>query len=128
MRFTCVYTTRRKTFDKFVKTNKIKNKYIIDIKKMMQEEEVGEDLIYLKILIFNKVQKAIEKNKDIYYIPDFETDTFSIEKLFNLKKMLNNNDFNILLFYDQFPKDSPVIKEAFDFLDKFDNSQILRDY
>lgn len=127
MRFTCVYTQKRKTFDKFVKTNKIKNKYIIDVKKLIQEEDVGDDKIYLKILIFNKIQKAIEKNKDIFYIPDF-SETFSIEKLFNIKKMLNDNDFNILLFYDQFNNDSEILKEAFDFLDKFDNSQILRDY
>ena len=86
MNFFCVYVKTRKKFDKFIKVNRIKNKYIIDIKKIIEEEEVQfkEDKTYLKILIFNKIQQAIERKKDIYYIPDFDNE-FSIEKLLNLK-------------------------------------------
>ena len=53
MTFFCVYCKTRKKFDKFIKVNKIKNKYIIDIKKIVEEEEVNikEDRTYLKILI-----------------------------------------------------------------------------
>ena len=63
MSFFCVYCKTRKKFDKFIKVNKIKNKYIIDIKKIVEEEEVNfdQDRTYLKILIFNKIQQAIEK-------------------------------------------------------------------
>ena len=38
MTFFCVYCKTRKKFDKFIKVNKIKNKYIIDIKKIVEEE------------------------------------------------------------------------------------------
>lgn len=129
MSFFCVYCKVRKKFDKFIKVNKIKNKYIIDIKKIVEEEEVNfdKDRTYLKILIFNKIQQAIERKKDIYYIPDFDTD-FSIEKLLNLKKILGENDFNVLIFYNEFRKNQEVIDDVFSNLSKFSNSQIIRDY
>ena len=87
MNFFCVYCKVRKKFDKYIKVNRIKNKYIIDIKKICEEEEVDfeDDKTYLKILIFNKIQQAIDRKKDIYYLPDFDNE-FSIEKLLNLKK------------------------------------------
>lgn len=127
--FFCVYCKTRKKFEKFVKVNKIKNKYIIDIKKICEEEEVDfeDDKTYLKILIFNKIQQAIDRKKDIYYIPDFEND-FSIEKLLNLKKILGDNNFNVLIFYNEFRKNQHTLEEVFDNLSKFNSSQIIRDY
>jgi len=129
MTFFCVYCKTRKKFDKFIKVNKIKNKYIIDIKKIVEEEEVNikEDRTYLKILIFNKIQQAIDRKKDIYYIPDFESE-FSIEKLLNLKKILGENDFNVLIFYNEFRKNQEIIDDVFSNLSKFSSSQIIRDY
>jgi len=129
MNFFCVYVKTRKKMDKYIKVNKIKNKYIIDIKKIIEEEELSdvEDKIYLKIVIFNKIQQAIEKNKDIYYIPDFDNE-FSIEKLLNLKKILGDNDFNVLVFYNEFRKNPEIIDDVFSNLSKFSNSQIIRDY
>jgi hypothetical protein len=127
--FFCVYCKVRKKFDKYIKVNRIKNKYIIDIQKICEEEEVDfeEDKTYLKILIFNKIQQAIDRKKDIYYIPDFEND-FSIEKLLNLKKILGDNNFNVLIFYNEFRKNQHIIEEVFDNLSKFNSSQIIRDY
>jgi len=115
--------------DKYIKVNKVKNKYIIDIKKIIEEEELInlEDKTYLKIIVFNKIQQAIIKNKDIYYIPDFEND-FSIDKLLNLKKILGENNFNILVFYNEFRKNPDLIDQVFNNLSKFSNSQIIRDY
>lgn len=129
MSFFCVYCRTRKKFDKYIKLNAIKNKYIIDINKIVSEEEVDfvNDKTYLKILIFNKIQQAIDKKKDIYYIPDFDNE-FSIEKLLNLKKILGDNDFNILLFYNEFRKNPSIIDDVFSNLTKFDNSQIIRDF
>jgi len=129
MSFFCVYCKTRKKFDKYIKVNKIKNKYIIDIKRIVEEEEVDfdEDRTYLKILIFNKIQQAIDRKKDIYYIPDFENE-FSIEKLLNLKKILGENNFNVLIFYNEFRKNQEIIEEVFSNLPKFSNSQIIRDY
>lgn len=129
MNFFCVYVRTRKKFDKYIKVNKIKNKYIIDIRKIMEEEEVcfSDDKMYLKVLIFQKIQQAIDKKKDIYYIPDFDND-FSIEKLMNLKKILGENNFNVLIFYNEFRKNPEVIDDVFSNLSKFSASQIIRDY
>jgi hypothetical protein len=128
MSFFVVYTKVRKKFDKYVKSNKIKNKYIIDVKRLSIEEEIDpDDKTYLKIVIFNKIQQAIEKGKDIYYIPNFDSD-FCIDKLLNLKKILGQNDFNILLFYDEFSKSKTIIEPVLDNLSKFSNSQIIKDY
>lgn len=129
MEFFCVYCKTRKKFDKFIKVNGIKNKYIVDIRKIIEEEEVdfNEDKTYLKILIFNKIQQAVDKNKDIYYIPDFDKD-FSIEKLLNLKKILGDNNFNVLIFYNEFRKNPEIMDDVLSNLSKFSNSQIIRDY
>ena len=129
MNFFCVYVKTRKKMDKYIKVNKVKNKYIIDIKKIIEEEELShnEDKTYLKIIIFNKIQQAIDKKKDIYYIPDFDNE-FSIEKLLNLKKILGDNDFNVLVFYNEFRKSPEIIDDVFSNLSKFSNSQIIRDY
>src|ERR1035437_7998304 len=94
MNFFVVYCKQRKKLDKYIKSNRIKNKFIIDLKKIVEEEEIDPvDKTYLKIIIFNKVQQAIERNKDVYYIPDFDNE-FSIEKLMNIRKMLGENAFN----------------------------------
>ena len=129
MNFFCVYVKTRKKMDKYIKVNKVKNKYIIDIKKIIEEEELShnDDKTYLKIIIFNKTQQAIDKKKDIYYIPDFDNE-FSIEKLLNLKKILGDNDFNVLVFYNEFRKNPEIIDDVFSNLSKFSNSQIIRDY
>ena len=71
--------------------------------------------------------KCAIKNKDIYYIPDFDNE-FSIEKLLNLKKILGDNEFNVLIFYNEFRKDISIIDDVFGNLSKFSNSQIIRDY
>jgi len=130
MDFFCVYVKTRKKLDKYVKTNHIKNKSIIDLRKILEDEELNfnRDKTYLKILINQKVQQALEKSKDIYYIPDFDND-FSIEKLLNIKQLLeSNHNFNILVFYNDFRKDSEILSGVFENLTKFDNSQIIRDY
>ena len=129
MSFFCVYVKTRKKFDKYLKINAIKNKYTIDIGKIISDEEVdfSIDKTYLKIIIFNKIQQAIDKKKDIYYIPDFDNE-FSIEKLLNLKKILGENDFNVLIFYNEFRRNPDVIDDVFSNLSKFNSSQIIRDY
>lgn len=126
--FFVVYTTNRKKLEKYIKTNRIRNKYVIDIKKLIEEEELQKDDVKLiKILVFNRLQQAIEKGRDIYYLPDFDSE-FSISKLLNLKKLLVNNNFNILIFYSDFVGKENIIEEALDNLSQFSNSQILKDY
>lgn len=126
--FCVVYARTRKKVDKYFKVNKIRNKYVLDIKKMMDDEMKGDqDIMFLKILIFNKIQLAMDKGKDIYFIPNFD-DEFSINKLLNLKKILGENNFNILLFYDEFKKHPQYLDEALENLTKFTHSQIIKDY
>jgi len=130
MEFYCVYVKTRKKLDKYVKVNRIKNKYIVDIKKILEEEEIDfdKDRTYLKILVNQKIQIAIEKNKDIYYVPDFEHD-FSIEKLLNIKRLLGEeNNFNVLIFFNDFRKDNDILDDVLGNLSKFNHSQIIRDY
>lgn len=130
MNFFCVYVRTRKKMDKYIKVNKIRNKYIVDIKKILEEEEINfeDEKTYLKIIIFQKIQQAIEKDKDVYYVPDFDSD-FSIEKLINIKKILGEeNNFNVLIFYNDFRKDAELINDVFGNLSKFNASQIIRDY
>jgi hypothetical protein len=130
MEFFCVYIKTRKKLDKYIKVNKIRNKYIIDIKKIIDEEDISFDKekTYLKIIIYQKIQQAIEKNKDIYYIPDFDTD-FSIDKLLNIRKILGQeNNFNILIFYNEFRKNQDLLNDVLSNLSKFSASQIIRDY
>ena len=129
MEFFCVYVKTRKKIDKYLKVNSIKNKYIIDLRKIQSEEDldIKKDKTYLKILIFNKIRQAIEKKKNIYYIHDFDND-FSIEKLLTLKKILGDNNFNVLVFYNEFRKNNELIDDVMENLSKFSNSQIIRDY
>jgi hypothetical protein len=130
MDFFCVYVKTRKKLDKYIKVNRIRNKYIIDIKKIVEEEEIAFDneKTYLKIIIFQKIQQAIDKNKDIYYIPDFDED-FSIEKLLNIRKILGEeNNFNVLIFYNEFRKEPKLLDDVLGNLTKFSASQIIRDY
>ena len=127
--FFVVYCKTRKKTDKYLKVNRIKNKYIIDIKKVMEEEELNyqDDKDILKILIFNKILQAIEKKKDIYYIPDFSSE-FSIYKLLNIRKMLNEGDnFNVLVFYNEFKRDNEILGDMMGNLSKFSNAQIIKD-
>jgi len=130
MDFFCVYVKTRKKLDKYIKVNRIRNKYIIDIKKIIEEEEIAFDneKTYLKIIIFQKIQQAIDKNKDIYYIPDFD-EQFSIEKLLNIRKILGEeNNFNVLVFYNEFRKEPKLLDDVLGNLTKFSASQIIRDY
>jgi hypothetical protein len=130
MDFFCVYVKTRKKLDKYIKVNKIRNKYIIDIKKIIEEEEItfDKEKTYLKIIIYQKIQQAIEKGKDVYYIPDFDME-FSIEKLLNMRKILGEeNNFNVLIFYNEFRKNSDILGDVLENLSKFSASQIIRDY
>ena len=131
MQFFCVFVRTKKKFDRYIKVNTIKNKYIIDIKKIIDEEEIidyNKEKTYIKILILQKIQMAVERNKDIYYIPDFDNE-FSIEKVLNIRKILGKgNNFNVLIFYNEFKKDINILDDVIGNLSKFDNSQIIRDY
>lgn len=129
--FFLTLTTNRKKLDKYIKINKVKNKYIIDINEMLREEEMSyaeatkSDLF--KILILKRFTQAQDKCKDIYYIPHIEKAETYME-LFNIKRILSNtHNFNLLYFYNDY-KDNLETDVIFNNIDKFDNAQILKDY
>jgi len=131
LNFFLVLCKTRKKIDKYIKINKIRNKYVIDIKRMMDEEEISESEIhdsdYFKILILKKFNLAKEKKKDIYYVPNFNI-TKEFKKLFNIKELLETtHNFNLLYFYDDFDKTQQP-NEILDNIAEFDITQLLKDY
>jgi len=131
LNFFLVLCKTRKKFDKYIKINKIRNKYIIDIKKMMDEEDISASEIHqsdlFKILILKKFNLAKDKNKDIYYIPNFNV-IKQYNKLFNIKDILStSHNFNLLYFYEDFEK-SQQPTEILEKISDFDITQILKDY
>lgn len=130
--FICLVKTKKK-LDKYFKINKIRNKQIIDIKKIMDEEKIKlsdkESIAFFKVLVWNKIKMAKEKSKDIYYIPNFSSSDLDITKLLRFKTTLleKDDDFNLLLFFEEFVGTNWLI-QTLDNIDTFDNTQILKDY
>lgn len=131
LNFFLVLCKTRKKFDKYIKINKIRNKYVIDIKKMMDEEgvdnaDVGHSDLF-KILILKKFNLAKEKKKDIYYIPNFNA-LKNCGKLFNIKQLLKDtHNFNLVYYYEDFEKGQQPT-DILTKMDEFDLAQIMRDY
>ncbi len=127
LNFYLVLCKTKTKFKKYEKINKIRNKYIIDIRKMMEENNISDNEILtsdlFKILLLKKFNLAKEKKKDIYYIPDFSI-TKEISKLLNIKKNIQDKyNFNLLYFYEDF-KENDILND----IDHFDITQILKDY
>jgi len=132
MNFYIVFCKNKKKFDKYVKVNKIKNKVIIDIKSQLEENQIvniNKYRDYFNLIIYTKIIQSLRKNKDIYYIPNFVNNDFSIDEVINMKSHIDNSiNFNILIFFDDFGPDDDNFKKVLQNLDIFDNSQIIRDY
>ncbi len=130
--FLCLVKTRKK-LDKYFKINRIRNKQIIDIKKIMEEEKVKltdrESISFFKVLVWNKIKMARDKGKDIYYIPNFSSSELDIKKLLKLKNTLleKSDHFNLLCFFDEFVGTNWLI-DVLDNIESFENTQILKDY
>lgn len=100
---------------------------------MMDEERIEPNNInqkkYFNVLVYKKIITAIEKKKDIYYIPNFDTDQFDIQKLIKIKDIMSVSDpYNLLLFHDEFEKIPSFVNQAYNNIHCFDNCQILKDY
>lgn len=131
LNFFLVLCKNPKKFAKYVKLNKIRGKYVIDIKKMMEENDISNtelaDSNLFKILILKKFNLAIEKKKDIYYIPNFDV-TKKFGKLFNIKELLNEtHNFNLLYFHNEFEADETP-DEIINRIHEFDLTQLLKDF
>jgi hypothetical protein len=130
--FLCFVKTRKK-LDKYFKINKIRNKYVIDIKKILDEEGINpdntDDMVFFYTIIWKKIQVAQEKKKDIYYIPNFSNPGLDIEKLLRIKQIdvIETQNFNLLLFYQEF-NGTVWLSDLLNNLSMFTNSQIIKDY
>jgi len=127
-----VFCKSKNKFEKYIKINRIRNKIIIDIKQQLDENEIESDVKkyrdYFNLLIYTKILHALRKNKDIYYIPNFNNPNLTLEQILNIKNAINFPiNFNILLFYDEF-KDDNIMPEILNNMDFFDISQIIKDY
>ena len=133
MDFYLVFTKNRKRFDKYIKVNKIKNKVIIDIKFLLDDYEVDDYETYreyFNLIIYTRIKHSMDKNKDVYYIPNFNNKDFDIQEVFKIKKILtsNNMNFNILIFYDEFKDNDYINQSILENMNIFDASQILKSY
>jgi len=133
MDFYLVFTKNRKRFDKYIKVNKIKNKVIIDIKFLLDDYDVDDYETYreyFNLIIYTRIKHSIDKNKDVYYIPNFNNKNFDIDEVFKIKNILSDNEinFNILIFYDEFKDDDYINQSILENMNIFDASQILKSY
>lgn len=131
LNFILVICKDKKKFKKFEKVNKLRNKYVIDIKKMMEDENLTSNNIsnssVFKLNLLKKFNLAKEKKKHIYYIPNL-VEQNSIQKLFNIKDIMSDtHNFTLLYFYDDFTKDEQPL-EILEKISEFDYTQILEDY
>jgi len=80
-----VFCKNKKKFDKYVKINRIRNKVIIDIREILEEEDIdyNEYKDYFNVIIYTKILHAFQKGKDIYYIPNFDNDNIDIREILN---------------------------------------------
>lgn len=132
MNFYIVFCKNRKKFDKYIKINKIKNKIIIDIKDMIYEENLifPKDRDYFNLMVYTKISHAMQKNKSIYYIPDFSDPDINVKQVYGVKNVFKEYefDFNALVFYKEFEYDKDIRDDIFDNLNFFDNSQLIEDF
>jgi len=132
MDFYIVFCKSRKKFDKYVKINRIRNKVIVDIKEMLQEENLSlpKHKDYFNLMVYTKITHAMQKGKSIYYIPDFSNKNIDVKQVYSVKNVFNEYEFNFnaLVFYKEFLKNENIKNDIFDNLTLFDNSQLIEDY
>ncbi len=133
MNFFLVFCRSRKKFDKYVKLNKLRNKSVIDIRRMMDEEGMAagsggqRGAEYFKVLVFKKLQMAAEKKKDVYYLPNVDS-SVPLDRLLRVRELLIHHKFNLLFFHEEFRDDPALTAEVFSLLGEFDASQVIQDY
>lgn len=130
MNFYVVFCKNKKKFDKYIKVNKIKNKIIIDIKSELYDiKDSNKYNDYFNLLIYIKIIQSIKKNKDVYYIPNFQNKNIDINELTKIKNNIKPpTNFNGLMFFDDFGQNDTIFKDMLNILNIFDNSQIIKDY
>ena len=132
MNFYIVFSKSTKRFEKYIKLNRIKSKVVIDIKQQIAEEQLDYKKYkdYFNLMIFTKINHALRKGKDVYYIPNFSDSEIDVKNLFKIKEILVDFpiQFNALIFFDEFKMEERILKDIYDNIDSFHNSQIIESY
>jgi hypothetical protein len=131
LNFYIVYCKTRRKFDKYIKINRIRNKVIVDIRELIEQEDIDVESHrdYFNLTVYTKIVHSLKKSKDIYYIPNFRGNNVIVSEILKLKEILNFDiKFNILIFYDEFINDKELLDEVFNNINNFDSSQIIKDY
>ena len=84
MNFYLVLSKSRKKIDKYIKVNRISKKVIIDIKLAMEETEIEENdrfIEWFNLIIYTRITQSLNKEKDVYYIPNFSNKRFDIKEI-----------------------------------------------
>ena len=131
MNFSIVFCKNRKKFDKYVKINKIKNKTIVDIKQIIEEENLDLQRYqeYFNLLVYTRITHTLKKNKDVYYIPNFHRD-LEVGTLKKFKEIFQEFGitFNSLIFYQEFADQPELQEDILNQMAYFDSSQIVEDF
>ena len=132
MNFYLILCKSRKKVDKYIKVNRISKKVIIDIKLAMEESGIKDDDVFLEwfnLMVFTRITQALNKEKDVYYIPNFTNKKFDVKEIFKIKSVLKDGTlFNVLMFFDEFKDDIRFQNEVLTNITMFDKSQIIKDY
>jgi len=131
MNFYIVYCKTRRKFDKYIKINRIRNKVIVDIRDMIDNEDVDieKNKDYFNLMVYTRIIHSLKKQKDIYYIPNFKNNNIIIQEILKLKEILDIEiNFNVLIFYDEFKDNTELLDELYDNISNFSTSQIIKDY
>jgi len=132
MNFYLILSKNRCKINKYLKVNRISKKVIIDIKLTMEENDISEEdryMEYFNLMIYTRITQALNKEKDVYYIPNFSNKNFDIKEIFKIKKILKEGTlFNLLMFFDEFKDDVRFQNEVLTNITIFDKSQIIKDY
>lgn len=97
----------------------------------MDEEDINlndvQNTSYFKILIYKKIKNAMEKGKDIYYIPNLDNPELKIERMLKMRDILPTYNFNLLFFHNEFKSDQ-ISTTVMEHLSEFNCSQVIKDY
>lgn len=128
MKVCVVFCKSRKSFSKYVKNNGIKNKAVLDIKKILDEEEIKPSDMskkFFRIVLWRKIEWAISRGKDIYYIPWAKSAAFKPNKTLGIKNILPSDvKSEMLMFYDDFKNDQRL-DEICSLVQEFDEVHIV---
>jgi len=133
MEFYIVFVKNKKKLDKYIKVNKIRNKAIIDIRQQLEDhglEDVTEWKDYFNLMIYTKIRQALNKNKDVYYIPNLnKINNLEVDEILQIKDNLKEEiNFNLLFFFEDFKENEKLNTNLLSSISLFDAIQIIKDY